>query len=101
MTQEQQDWARPYVRNYGILSFGPALCVFDATYRRWERTLAEESVEITDIEKEKMALITGPEPVFHPQRSLVFILVESLESWAIDYPLGDGFVMPNLHEFIR
>ena len=101
MTQEQQDWARPYVHNYGILSFGPALCVFDATYRRWERTLAEESVELTVIEKEKMTLITGPEPAFHPQRSLVFILVESLESWAIDYPLGDGFVMPNLHEFIR
>ena len=101
MTQNPQNWERPYVHRYGILSFGPALCVYDGTYRRWERTLAEESVELTDTEKEKMALVTGPEPDFHPQRSLVFILVESLESWAIDYPLGDGFVMPNLHEFIH
>lgn len=101
MTQEPQDWARPYVHSRGILSFGPALCAFDATYHHWERTLSGENLELTDEEKQKMALITADEPDFHPQRSLVFILVESLESWAIDYPLEGGFVMPHLHDFIH
>ena len=101
MTQEIQGWARPYVHSKGILSFGPALCVFDATYRHWERTLAEESTALTEIEAQKLALITADEPDFQPRRSLVFILVESLESWAIDYPYLDGFVMPNLHKFIQ
>ncbi len=101
MTQNPQNWARPYVHRYGILSFGPAFCVFDRTYRRWMNTLTSENIELTNEERLKLSRITAPEPDFYPQRSLVFILVESLESWAIDYPLPDGFVMPNLHRFIH
>lgn len=101
MTQDTQNWERSYVHSNGIVRFGPALCAFDYSYRRWKRTLTEVSLELTPEEQEKMAFLTAPEPDFHPQRSFVFILVESLESWAVDYPLNEGYIMPHLHRFIH
>ena len=100
-TQEPQTWERPYVYRYGILQYGHALCAYDARYHKWEQTLLHEALELTPEQKQQMARLTGPEPDFHPQRSLILILVESLESWAIDYPTHSGYVMPNLRNFIH
>ena len=101
MFQVPQDWTRAYLYEYGVIHFGPALWAYDARYRRLERSARTEVVELTPEQQDLMARLTGPEPDFRPSRSLVFILVESLESWAIDYPLGEGYVMPNLHDLIH
>jgi phosphoglycerol transferase MdoB-like AlkP superfamily enzyme len=101
MFQVPQNWARSFVYQHGILRFGPALWAFDARYRKLERSIKGEATELTQEQKEEMAYLTNPKSDFQPKRSLVFILVESLESWAIDYPLENGYVMPNLHSFIH
>lgn len=101
MFQVPQNWARPFVYQQGILRYGPALWAFDARYSKLESSIKGEAAELTQKQEEEMAYLTNPTSDFQPQRSLVFILVESLESWAIDYPLEDGYVMPNLHNFIQ
>lgn len=101
MFQVPQNWARPFVHYYGIVHFGPALWAFDARYSKLERSVMGAVLELTPEQKEQMALLTNEELDFQPKRSLVFILVESLESWAVDYPLGNSYVMPNLHNFIQ
>ena len=63
--------------------------------------IAHCEVSFTDREKDILSSLTAKEPVFTPERNLIIILVESLESWAIDYPTPDGYVMPNLRSFIR
>ncbi len=101
MFQVPQDWERPFIRQHGIIHFGPGLCAFDHRYSDLERTIKGESAELTLEQQELMNELTNPAMDFTPQRSLVFILVESLESWAVDYPLGDTYVMPNMHNFIH
>lgn len=100
--QEEQNWARDFVHHHGILRYGPALWAFDARYNKWDRLIRGEAVDLlTPEQNEKKAQLVAPESDFHPTRSLVFIMVESLESWAVDYPLGDSYIMPNLHAFIH
>ena len=99
--QTDTRWERPYLRQAGILNYGPALCVFESRYRHYERTLAQRVEPLTEQEEELMDKLTAEEPDFAPQRNLIILLVESLESWAVDYPAPDkGYVMPNLHRFI-
>ena len=101
MYQVPQDWERPFIRQYGIIHFGSGLMAFDKRYSELERTVMGESVELTPEQQELITKLTNPSTDFTPQRSLVFVLVESLESWAVDYPLGDTYVMPNMHDFIH
>lgn len=101
MFQVPQNWARPFVYQHGILHYGPALWAFDARYEKYDRAAKGEPVELTPEQQEKMAILTNSETDFQPKRSLVFILVESLESWAVDYPLDNDYIMPNLHHFIQ
>ena len=99
--QTPQSWARDFVHHHGILHFGPALWAFDARYNKWEHLIMDEAVELTVEQQESLAQLIQQEKEFVPKRSLIFILVESLESWAIDYPLGNSYVMPNLHNLIH
>lgn len=100
--QQEQNWARGFVHHHGILHFGPALIAFDARYNKWEKKIRGEAVELlTPEQNEMMAKLVAPETDFQAKRSLVFIMVESLESWAIDYPVGDSYVMPNLNAFVH
>ena len=101
MFQVPQDWERPFVRQFGIIRFGPAIMAFDKRYSELEQTVMGESVELTPEQQELMTKLTNPPTDFKPQRSLVLVLVESLESWAVDYPVGDTYVMPYLHSFIH
>ena len=101
LTQTHTPWERKYIHRYGILNYGIEMVCFDRHYRKFMEEIAHCEVSFTDREKDILSSLTAKEPVFTPERNLIIILVESLESWAIDYPTPDGYVMPNLRSFIR
>lgn len=97
-------WEDQYIRRQGFVDYALAMTVFQLTYdyHCWKNR--ENEIEIVFTEEEKLYLdtiVTKDTCTFIPQRSLIFLLVESLESWVIDYEGEGGYAMPNLRLFMN
>lgn len=100
--QASTKWESRYVHKYGIVDYGLAMLAFDYYYQEQERTSRGEPVTLTAEDEQIISELYDPKNgEFIPERSLILILVESLEPWALDAKGKDGsWVMPNLREFI-
>lgn len=95
------EWEKQYVRYHHVADYGIAIVVYQAIYHHCERDAEIEPHPLTQEDREWIdSFITEPQMDWHPQRDLIYILVESFESWVVDYQTEDGYVMPNLHRFM-
>lgn len=95
-------WMSYYPHDYGMIDYGFTMLIFDYHYRKLEAETMGAPVVMTDEDKQLLSSLYHPENAdFFPQRSLILILVESFESWAIQAKDNDGnYVMPNLRRFM-
>lgn len=90
-------WAKVYIREYSIISYFPASIM----YNFW--TPAGRRIELTTKDKESIQTLVlehTSDSSLTPKTNLVFLLVESLESWPINDVCGYEF-MPNLLKLSR
>lgn len=99
--QSRRHWEGNYIHKYGIADYGIAMLVFDWQYNVFMDGLTNNVPEISEEQQKVLDEIYNPEESFTPKRSLIVILVESLESWAIDAEGQDSLVMPNLKSFMQ
>lgn len=102
LNQSSTEWEIPHVHFYGIMDYGIAMVIYDQYYSKSLKEMVNEPVELTEEEEEIIGMLYHPENEdFVSQRSLILILVESFEPWAIDAKGKDGsWVMPNLRKFM-
>ena len=97
-------WEETYIKEQGYCDYGIAMIIFQTTYDYYVHKYDESAInsELTDEEKQIVStLIDDNSANFIPQRSLIFLLVESLESWTIDYKTDNGYIMPNMRQFMQ
>ena len=88
-------WTRFYIKDYSILSYLPATCIFNAI---------RPAGEVITLSTDEIAEFT---PFFNPfgtktvpKTNLIFILFESLEAWPIGSVCGYNF-MPNIENLVH
>lgn len=97
-------WEEKFIREQGFCDYGIAMLVFQATYDYYVFKNDDSKVikELTNEEQQIVReLVREDEGCFVPQHSMILLLVESLESWAVDYQDSGRYVMPNLHKFMQ
>lgn len=95
-------WEHDYIHDNGIMDYGIAMIVFDHYYKYYEAEVMNDPVTLTEEQDEMMRMLCHTDSCFQPERSLVVIMVESFETWAIDAKGSDGsWVMPNLRRFME
>lgn len=99
-------WEEPYIKKQGILDYFPAMFVYHLSYQYHSNKNNDQTKHITFTEAEKAVLdriysVDEIMDVPSPQRNLIIILVESFESWVIDYYGEQNYAMPNVREFIE
>ena len=89
-------WAKQYVYKFSIISYFPSCFIYHWTapsteVLKWEGGADEQQIEL---------FLSTTQSAVSPQANIVFILVESFESWALDEVCGVQF-MPNLNRIIQ
>lgn len=101
-------WEEKYIKNQGIVDYGIAMVVFYHTYQRYYKSATDISVDtrLSDREQEflneSIYVANDETKNNHPARTLIIVLVESFESWVIEYhnKMHD-YAMPNIRRFIE
>lgn len=98
------EWEDTYIRRQGMVDYALAMVIFDCDYKYW-RNKGEEvltnAVSLTEDEMQKVELCLQNELPWTPERNLIVVLVESFESWAIDYEWNGVPAMPNMQRFMN
>lgn len=94
-------WEQEYVRKHHIADYGLAICYFQCKYIHYVRDGKLESLPLSKLDENKIQSFIYTDKPWHPTRNLICILVESFESWVVDFQTNGGYVMPNLHNFMK
>ena len=88
-------WSQQYVKKFSIVSYLPACLMYN-----WLAPL--QQVELIDIDESRLApfLSSSQSTTCAPQTNVVFLLVESLESWSLSPVAGIDF-LPNVSAMLR
>lgn len=92
---DHSEWSMQYVRTYSIISYFPATFIY-----QYLKPVGK-IIMLTDEEKnqvERLFLSSTDKPV--SQQNIMFVLVESLESWPLKSVCGYDF-MPNLSALLN
>lgn len=99
-------WEESYIKKQGILDYLPAMCVYHFTYLYYLNKNDNQSTHIAFTEEENSTLmqicsVNEIVEIPSPQRNLIIILVESFESWVLEYQGEGGIAMPNVRDFVK
>lgn len=86
-----------YVRNYSYISYLPGIIVQKLAYPKGDRIALDQE---TEAEIGRLLRTEGTKDEIVPRHNLVFILVESLESWMLDEN-GLPEYTPNMKRYIN
>lgn len=91
---DYNQWAKRYIRKFSIVSYFPACLLY--------RCLSPmEKIEMIDIDESKLQpLLSNTRGKPSPRTNLVFILLESLESWPLN-PVEGVCFLPNINAIIH
>ncbi len=103
------NWEDKYIKNQGIVDYGLAMIVFYQTYQKYCKSATDINIDtkLTDSEQAFLKESTCHQyfdvnESNQPERTLIIILVESFESWAIEYQNEKGeYAMPNIRKYIE
>lgn len=94
-----------FIKEQGFCDYAFAMLVFQITYDLYARRDADVPCNVSFSNDETAILQIleegNKQATYVPQRSMIVLLVESFESWVIDYEGIDGFAMPNLRQFMK
>lgn len=88
---DESGWSRKYLKSESIISFMPAIIIYKILNTQ---SPANTLIDLSE-QKEFIGKFLKTEPKQVISQNVVFILVESLESWVIDI-LNDTIISPNL-----
>ena len=95
-------WEDRYIQQHGMIDYAFAMVIFQISYNRWKNQAYETFVSpFNENDYSVLSKLIREEQHFVPKRNLVFILVESFESWVIDYHYKEEYAMPNLRHFLE
>lgn len=98
------EWEDAYIRRQGMIDYAMAMVAFDCHYRYWKDKgddILNGSATLTEQELQRLKLCMQDEQPWTPERNLIVVLVESFESWAIDYAWKGVPAMPNMQRFMN
>lgn len=92
-------WVKGYINNNSIISYFPAMLLYEIHNMEKNNTIKiSEEVE-ADI-KNYIKSTNQDKTKQLEESNIIYILVESLESWALD-PIENKMMMPKLHRFAQ
>ena len=88
-------WSKQYIRKFSIISYFPSFLIYKCASPK------QNVIHIENVDDSKITpFVSDKLEIPNPKFNLIFILVESLESWASDTINGLDF-MPNLNRIIH
>ena len=92
-------WVKGYVRDNSIISYFPAMLLYEILTIEKNNTIKISQEEEFYIKK-YIKSANSDETELIERSNIIYILVESLESWGIDV-IENKIMMPNLHRFVQ
>ena len=92
-------WVKGYVRDNSIISYFPAMLLYEILTIEKNNTIKISQEEEFYIKK-YIKSANYDETELIERSNIIYILVESLESWGIDV-IENKIMMPNLHRFVQ
>ena len=89
-------WAKHYIGEQSILSYLPAVCIYDI----FSPNIVGEIISLSESEFAEIEPFINEDRQPVPRRGLILILVESLESWTLEKDIDGINATPNLRTFL-
>ena len=90
-------WAKHYIGEQSILSYLPAVCIYDI----FSPNIVGEIISLSESELAEIEPFITKDSNPTPQRGLILILVESLENWPLEKDIDSVNAAPNLRTFLN
>lgn len=95
-------WEETYIQNASIVDYFFAMIWFEVAYNYHQRkNLSFETQSLSIKDKEILSSQLQEKGTSTPKTNLIIILVESLESWGIDYQWDGTSAMPHLRDLLH